>query len=478
MTTITRPLTATGAPIRRSLWLEQAEATGAAGPAAPLRGDVVADVCVVGGGYTGLWTAIELLERQPSARVVLIEAETCGHAASGRNGGFCLSWWPKIETLIERVGVEEARTLAHASSEAIAAIGDFCAAEGIDAHYRRDGWIWTATSRAQEHAWRGALRACERIGERPFAPLSADEVRRRLGSPVHRGGVFEAGAATVHPGLLAVGLRAAARRRGLRLFERSCVVAVDRDEGLVRTPQGTVRAGAVVLATSAWLSQERRLARAVLPVSSDVVATEPVPDLLERIGWTDGTAVSNSRLMVDYYRTTRDGRIVFGRGGGAIAWRGRFGDAFDHDPRRQDATTGALRRLVPALGDVAITHAWGGAVDRSSDGLPFFGRLPGRVPVVYGVGMSGNGVAPSVLAGRILASLALGADDRWSRCGLVAGVPGRFPPEPLRFLGGRLVRAAVQRKETREDDGLPVDWVTRRLAALAPSGFFKADDGS
>lgn len=474
MTTLARPTDAP--PIPRSFWIEEAQAATGAAPQPPLRGDVTADLCIVGGGYTGLWTAIRALEHQPRLRVIVLEADVCGHAASGRNGGFCLSWWAKIETLVERVGEREAVELARASTDAIEEIGRFCEADGIDAHYRRDGWIWTATSPAQERAWRGAMAAAERLGERPFAPLEADEIRRRLGSPVHRGGVFEAAAATVQPALLAYGLRTAALRRGAVIHEHSPVVAIDRDEGVVRTADGAVRAPAIVLATNAWLGREPRLARAVLPISSDVVATEPVPELLEEIGWTDGTAVSNSRLMVDYYRTTRDGRIVFGRGGGAIKWRGRFGSDFDHDPIRTVVATAALRRLVPAFHTVAITHAWGGAVDRSTDGLPFFGRLPGRARVLYAAGMSGNGVAPSVLAGRVLASLALGLDDRWSRCGLVGGPPGRFPPEPLRFLGGSLVRAAVQRKETREDDGLPVDWLTRRLAALAPSGFFKVSD--
>lgn len=464
---------------RRSLWLEAALAVEGDDPATPpLRGDVEADVCIVGGGYTGLWTAIALLEAEPSTRVVLLEADICGGAASGRNGGFCLSWWPKIQTLVDRVGAREAVELARASAQAIDDLGDFCAREGIDAHFRKAGWIWTATSPAQEGAWAGAVKTCEQLGERPFELLDRDEVRRRLGSAAHRGGVFEAQAATVQPALLARGLRTAAVRRGLTLHERSPMVALDRARGRVATPAGSVRADTIVLATNAWLSQVPGLRRAVVPISSDVVATEPIPELLEEIGWTGGEAVSNSRLMVDYYRTTRDGRIVFGRGGGGLAWRGRFGRRFDYDDARARDTRAALERLVPAAADVRITHAWGGAVDRSSDGLPFFGQLHGRARVLYGVGLSGNGVAPSVIAGRILAAAALGQRDGWGDCGLVAGVPGRFPPEPLRYVGGRIVRAAVQRKETREDDNRPVSWVTRRIAALAPSGFFKVSDGA
>jgi hypothetical protein len=138
-----------------------------------------------------------------------------------------------------------------------------------------------------------------------------------------------------------------------------------------------------------------------------------------------------------------------------------------------------LCELVPAAREIPITHAWAGAVDRSPDGLPLFGRLPARgCRLLYGVGFSGNGVLPSVIAGRILGSSALERDDQWSRSPLNAGISSRFPPEPARFVGGVLVREAVRRKEGREQRGLSVDGVTRRLAALAPSGYFKVSEGT
>jgi glycine/D-amino acid oxidase-like deaminating enzyme len=271
-----------------------------------------------------------------------------------------------------------------------------------------------------------------------------------------------------------------ALRRGVRIHEHSPVTRLDVRRPRVRTARGEVAADAVVLATNAWTTQIHGLRSAIVPISSDVVATEPVPELLEQMGWTGGESVSNSRLMVDYYRPTRDGRVVFGRGGGGLAFRGRFGDTWDADEGRARVTADALRRLIPALASVRITHAWGGAVDRSTDGLPFIGRVRPGSPVVYAAGLSGNGVAPCALVAKIVASTVLGRDDRWSGSGLAAGVPGRFPPEPIRYLGGRLVREAVRRKEDREEDGLAVDWPTRRLAGFAPSGFFKIghDDGA
>jgi glycine/D-amino acid oxidase-like deaminating enzyme len=444
------------------------EALAASPPAEPpaLSGDERADVCIVGGGYTGLWTAIRLLEAEPTARVVVLEADLCGSGASGRNGGFALSWWPKIQTLIERVGHDEAFRLGDLAAGAISELGEFCASEGIDASFQQGGWLWTATSPAQADAWTGALAACELGGREPFEVLSADAVRERTGSPLHLGAVFERGAATVQPALLVRGLRAAVLRRGGLMFERSPVVRLDRDAGVVHTDAGSVRAETIVMATNAWLSQVPELARAVVPLSSDIVATAPMPQTLS------SEAISDSRMMVHYWRASSDGRVVFGRGGGGIGLAGRFD--FDSSPRRAAEVEADMRRLVPAAAGVPVTHAWGGAVDRSLDGLPFFGSLRARARVVYGAGFSGNGVAPSLLAGRVLASMALGRDDEWSGCGLARGIPGRFPPEPIRFLGGSLVKGAVAHKETREDRGRTVDPVTRRVAALAPSGFFKA----
>jgi glycine/D-amino acid oxidase-like deaminating enzyme len=431
-------------------------------------------VCIVGGGYTGLWTALRIAELEPGASIALVEADICGGGPSGRNGGFALSWWPKVETLVKRAGEEEAFRLVRASVDAVDELGAFCEREGIDAHYRRGGWLWTATSPAQLGSWDGAVAAAARAGERPFEILSAEEVRQRTGSPVHLGAAFEAGAATVQPALLARGLRRVAGERGVRIFERSPMVELDRDRGVVRTTSGSVAAGAIVLATGAWLAAVPELGRAIVAVSSDIVATAPMPERLEEAGWTGGESISNCRLMVHYYRTTQDGRIAFGQGGHRHAYGGRVDNGFfEHGDTAEEKLRRDLVRLVPYADGVEITHAWGGPIDRTVDGAPVFGRLPGAIPIVYGAGYSGNGVAPSLTAGKILASSALGREDEWSGCGLNRGVAGRFPPEPVRYLGGFVVRAAVKRKESREDVGRSVDPLTRRVAGLAPQGFFR-----
>lgn len=457
----------------RSLWLQEALLGEEAAETPELLETIEADVCIVGGGYTGLWTALRIKELQPDASVVLLEADICGGGPSGRNGGFALSWWPKIETLQKRLGKEEALRLVRASEAAIAEIGEFCEREGVDAHFHKGGWLWTATSPAQVGSWEGAVAAAEAYGEHPFELLSAEEVEARTGSPVHLGAAYEKSAATVQPAFLARGLRRVALERGVRIHERTAMVDLDRGAGAVRTPSGAVHAGAVVLALNAWAIKIPELSRALVAVASDMVATAPMPERLAESGWTGGEAISNSRLMVHYYRTTKDGRVAFGRGGGRLAFGGRVNSNFDYSGGQTEELKGELVRLVPAAEGVPVTNAWGGPIDRTTDGLPFAGRLPGRVPIVYGTGYSGNGVAPSLTFAKILASSALGLADEWSGAGLNRGVPARFPPEPVRFLGGVVVRAAVRRKEGREDRGLTCDPVTGAVAGLAPQGFFR-----
>jgi glycine/D-amino acid oxidase-like deaminating enzyme len=414
------------------LWLAQVDSP----ECPPLERDVSADVCVVGGGYSGLWTA--LAAASSGARVVLVEAQRCGDGASGRNGGFALSWWAKLPALIARCGRDEAVRLAEASAAALDELPGF----------QRGGWQWTATTSVQPAPWDAAVAAGA-----PFAAVT--------------GGVIDRAAGTVHPARLVQALRADALARGVAVFERTPMVSLDRDAGVVRTPSGSVRADAVVLATNAWLAGAPELRRAIAAVSSDVVATAPLPGGPD---WSEGACLSDSRMQVRYWRASPDARVVLGRGGGALAY-GTHVSSFDDPPARRTAAVAAeLPSLVPAARGVPVEYAWGGAVDRSADGLPFFGVLPGRARVVYGVGFSGNGVGPCVVGGRVMASLALRRSDEWSQCGLARGVPDgvRFPPEPIRYLGGQLVLRAVGRKERIEHGGGRPGPIARGLASLAP----------
>jgi putative aminophosphonate oxidoreductase len=453
----------------RSLWLQ--EVLGDAPPAPALEGAERADVAIVGGGYVGLWTAIRIKEHDPACDVALLEQDVCGGGASGRNGGMALSWWPKLASLVRICGEEEAVRLGRASEAAIDEIQRFCETHGIDAHFRRGGLLWTATADAHVGAWEGVVRLCDTLGVEAFERLEPSEVARISGSPAHLAGVLERRAATVQPAALARGLRRVALEAGVRVFEHSRVVAFSRERPLaIRTERGLLAAEKLVLATNAWAASLPELRRSLVVVSSDIVATAPVPERLRETGWTDGVGITDSQMMVDYYRTTRDGRIAFGKGTASVGWRGRVGEAFDRDARRSAMVAAELRRYYPALADVPIEHDWGGPIDRTPSSVPILGRLGGRDHLLYGVGWSGNGVGPSVVGGRILASLALGLDDEWARSPLVDRPHQRFPPEPVRYAGAQIVRRAVMRKERSEADGLPPAPLAVRLAKLAPAG--------
>jgi glycine/D-amino acid oxidase-like deaminating enzyme len=381
-----------------------------------------------------------------------------------------MSFWHHFLALERACGTSEALRLARASADAVAEIGEFCERHAIDAHFRHDGWLWAATNQAQVGAWEQTLAALERAGERPFVRLETEELQARSGSRAHLAGVFEPTSATVQPALLARGLLGVARSQGVTVFERSPMVALERSTPLaVRTPRGRVVADRVVIAMNAWAGQLRELRRALVVVSSDMVITEPRAEELQRSGWRDGMSVSDSRLMVHYYRTTRDGRIAFGKGGGRLGLGSRIDASFSGPSPLAPVVTARLRATYPAFAATPIAASWTGPIDRTVDGLPFCWAL-GRPDLVCGAGFSGNGVGPSRLVGRVLASLALGREDEWALCGLVRTPPRGLPGEPFRYVGGRLVRSAVARKERAEDAGKQPAKLDRALARLAPAG--------
>jgi glycine/D-amino acid oxidase-like deaminating enzyme len=442
-------------------WLREA---GGAEPVAPASGDIDADVVVLGGGYTGMWTAWQLLERAPGCRVVLLEADVCGHGPSGRNGGFCETLWTSLPSLRERFGDERALAACEASSASVRAIGDWCEAEGVDAWYTRAGYVMASTT-ADEDAKLDAILAAA-PADRVVA-LDGAAVRARCDSPRFRRGVFVPDDATVQPARLALGLRRRLLERGVRVFERSRVCALRVNgpaEVVAETASARVRAGAAVLALNAATRGVRPLRSRLSVTSSHIVLTEPVPDVLERIGWTGGEAVTDGRLLVHYFRTTADSRIAFGWGGGRLAWGARLDGRVEVDADVVERTRGALLELFPALAGRRITHGWGGPIDVSPSHLPQVGTLAGG-PVHYAFGYTGNGVGPSHLAGRILSGLALGAHDADTRLALVDPAPAYVPPEPLAWVGGTIVRRALLRAERSRDAGRRPGPLTRAVAA-------------
>jgi glycine/D-amino acid oxidase-like deaminating enzyme len=439
-------------------WIAEAGAPAAA-PA--LAGDLEADVVIVGGGYTGLWTAWQIAEAEPDARVVVLEAERCGMGPSGRNGGFLSSLWLYLPLLRGQYGEARARELCEASVESVQAVGAWCEAQEVDAWHREAPHLVVSCAPAQDGASAGAVTGHEVVA------LSAAETRAVCDSPVFRSGVATRAGATVHPARLAFGLRERLLGRGVRIFEHSPVRALrSEDTGVItETPGGRVRAGAAVIAVNAASGRLHRLRNRLTVSSSHIVLTEPVPDVIEALGWTGGEAITDGRALLHYFRTTRDGRILFGWGGGRMAAGARTGGRMDFDPAAVAETHRSLVRIFPALDGRRIEHAWGGPIDVSPTHLPAIVTLAGgRAWAAFGY--TGNGVGPSHLAARSLASLALGRRDAAARWAWIDPPPKTVPPEPLRVVGATVLRAALARSEAAAETGDRADPVSEALAAL------------
>ena len=430
-------------------------------PRPPLDAAVTADVAVVGGGYTGMWAAWELLER--GASVALLESGICGHGPSGRNGGFCESMWLSGPYLRERFGDGPARALLDASSATVSKIGAWCEAEGVDAWFDQSGYLCVSTAPAFDEVGLSAVQAAAELGapERVVA-LSEAETKARCAAPRFRSAVMIPDFATVQPARLALGLRRRLIERGVAIYEHSPVRSIGPP---VETASGSVRAGAVVLAVGPAARAQPRLRSRLTVTSSHIVLTEPVPDVIEELGWTGGECMTDGRTLVHYFRTTRDGRILLGWGGGRLAYGSRVNGRVEVDGEAARATHEALVRLFPGVAGRRVTHAWGGPIDVSPSHIPQIGTLPGK-PVHFGFGFTGNGVGPTNLVGSTLASLATGADDELTRLPLVGADAGAWvPPEPLTWLGGSIVRGALVRRERIQEDGRDPDPLTRAVCA-------------
>ncbi len=454
-------------PSDRSFWLQD---IGAAPVTGPLRGAERTDVAIVGGGFTGLWTALRIRELAPETRVTILEADQCGSGASGRNGGQVHSWFAELEQIGHVAGVEEARRLCADTVDAIAELERLQRDGTIDMDLRLDGWLWTASSKAQEGAWTRAVAMSEAAGADRFRPLTAEEIESRTGSSASYAGVIEPNAGTVHPAKLALGLRTLALTRGVVIHEQSPVI--DLQPGRVcalRTAQGSLQAEKVVLAANAWLAALPELRRHLYVVESQVIATAEIPGELDRIGWRDGASICDSQDLVLYYQRTPKGRVIFGRGSGGIAYGDSFGASFNRSPQRGRGNVRELRRVYPTLRDVPITHDWSGPIDCVPEHVPVFDHLRGHPNIFFGMGFNGTGIAQTPIGGRILASLALERQDRWSSSGLV-GLARRhaLPPEPFRYLGAKLVRMAIRRKNDAEVHNEAPGPITRFLSDLRP----------
>ena len=439
-----------------SYWLETVGEPLTPRPA--LKGDITVDVAILGGGYSGLWTAYYLLRDNPGLEVAIIEAEICGWGASGRNGGWCSSRYPLHPYALEaRYGAEVARQTIQAMYETVDEVGRVCAEEGIEAEFRMNGILSLARGEAQMSAVRSAHAAYERLG---FGEgnilLGEEEARARVNVVGIKGALYSPRSGAVHPAKLVRGLARAVERKGAAIYEQTRVqrIVTGRDAGL-ETTGGRVRARrAVVAAGEAYLPKVRGFERALVPMSSSIVLTAPLTEAQwAEIGWQGGEGLGSQAHTVDYLTRTTDGRILYGSRGAPYL----YGSATEGADEVFAKTSAEMREQLcgwfPILREVGFTHAWHGFLGVARDWNPTVAFDPEiRLGTLHGY--TGRGVSTTNMAARLLSSQILGRETPLARLPLADRSP-KWEPEPFRWLGIRYVQDAMRRMDVARDAGKP-----------------------
>jgi glycine/D-amino acid oxidase-like deaminating enzyme len=437
----------------RPYWLDRLPARD---PAPPLTGVEDADLCVVGGGFTGLWAALHAKADDPGRDVVLLEAETIGFGASGRNGGFVLSSLTHgIANGLARFG-DEMPALERLGAENFAGMQADLERHGIDCDLELTGDL-VAILEPYQDAWLEEDAALLRRFGHDVAVLHAAAMQAEVLSPTYRGGLWDrTGAGLLDPGRLADGLRAAAQRLGVRIHERTRADALrarGRDAVEVRAGDGgAVHARRVLLATSAFPPLLRAIRRYVAPVYDYVLVTEPLTaPHRDAIGWRRRQGLSDGANQFHYYRLTPDDRILWGGYDAVYRFRGPVHPRLDDDDRAFGRLAMHFFHTFPQLSDLRFEYRWGGAIDTCSRFSVFFGTAHGG-RVAYAVGYTGLGVGASRFGARVALDLLDGRSTEATRLRYVRRRPVPFPPEPLRFAVIELTRnrlAAADRREGR-----------------------------
>jgi glycine/D-amino acid oxidase-like deaminating enzyme len=408
-------------------------------------GEAEADVAIVGGGLTGLWTAWYLLARDPSLRVLILEKEIAGFGASGRNGGWCSALFPRSTASLERAhGRDAALAMRRAMVDTVDEVARAAAAAGVDADYVKGGTVAFARSAVQLRAARAEVDEARRYGVDALELWGADRVR----AAGALGAAFDPACARLHPAKLVRGLARAVEARGAVIAELTEVTGWA--PGVVETTRGRVRADRIVLATEGYGATLPATRRRILPLYSLMVATEPLPaDVWERIGLEHGQTFTDYRHLLIYGQRTADDRIAFGGRGARYHWGSAIRGSYDRVPRVFEHLRRTLGELFPAVAEAAITHRWGGplGVPRDWHASVAFDRASG---IASAGGYVGDGLSTTNLAGRTLAALLTGDDDPLTRLAWVGHRSPDWEPEPLRFAGANAGMLAMQVADAEE----------------------------
>ncbi len=430
-----------------SLWFDQLP--GVITPRAALRGDTDVDVAIVGAGLTGLWTAYYLLVADSSLRIAVLESEIAGFGASGRNGGWCSGLYPvSIATLAGEVGRDAAVAQYRAMRDAVAEVVQIAARERIAADIAVGGTVVLARSgpqlqRAEHEAAEAGAYGLD------ITLLSAEEAGKRLSATNVHGATYTPYCAALQPAKLVRGLADVVEAYGASVFERTRVQRIAR--GAVHTEHGTVRAGVVVRATEGYTAQLPDSRRAVVPVYSLIIATEPLPEAIwDEIGLRERETFSDHRHLIIYGQRSADNRMVFGGRGAPYHLGSRIRADFDRNPKVFAALERTLHELFPVLRRAKITHRWGGPLGIARDWHPSVGLHDG---LAWAGGYVGDGVSTTNLAGRTIADLIFERDSGLTRLPWVGHRSRDWEPEPLRWLGANAGLRAMTWADHAENRG-------------------------
>ncbi|MGN6088501.1 MAG: NAD(P)/FAD-dependent oxidoreductase [Actinomycetales bacterium] len=451
-----------------SLWHDTADEDWDAPGRRPLTGHESADVAIVGAGFTGLWTAYYLLQRNPGLRVVVLEAEVAGFGASGRNGGWCSALFPQgTGALAARYGRAQALAMHRAMTQTVDEVGEVAQREGIDCGYRKGGTVVVARTPVQLRRAQSEVAEARQLGLSPddLELLDAEQTRRHVGIEAALASTFTPHCARVHPARLVRGLARAVERLGATLHEHSPVTGIrPRDSsglGRVTTESGRVSARHVVRATEGYTSSLPGQRRTLAPVYSLMIATAPLPEAFWRqAGLEQGETFSEHRHLIVYGQRTADDRFAFGGRGAPYHWASRVRPEYDREPRVFDGLERALHELFPAAAGVPITHGWGGALGIPRDWMAGVGTDE-TTGIAWAGGYVGDGVGTTNLAGRTLADLITGTSSELTSLPWVGHRSRRWEPEPLRWIG---VNAGLQLARAADAE----EALTRRPSRLAP----------
>jgi glycine/D-amino acid oxidase-like deaminating enzyme len=449
-----------------SLWWDTLpdELVGNARPA--LNETRTADVCIVGAGYTGLWTAYYLSQSHPELDIVIVEAEVAGFGASGRNGGWVSAYFPtSLETVAKSSNREAAIALQHMFFDTVQEVGRVAEAEGIDCHYDRGGTVSLARTPVQLDRAKADIEYHRSWGFGPehYQFLSAAEARERVGATDVMGGTYSPHCAAIHPARLARGLAEVVERQGVTIYEHTRVTSFE--PGVVRTEGGYIKAKKIVRATEAWTSQLPGHDRDVIPVYSLMLATEPLPhEFWDEVGIAKRETFGDQRHLIIYGQRTMDNRFAFGGRGAPYHYGSEIRPEFDRDQNVFNGLWDVLTEMFPALSGHIVTHNWGGPLGIPRDWYPSVGFDP-ATGIGWGGGYVGDGVASANLAGHTLADLLVGARTERTALPWANRTSPKWEPEPLRWIGvnaGLRTMSAADAEEART--GRP----SRRAQLLAP----------